>query len=232
MSLQPQMPVRRSWIRRLLVVIVAVALLAGLTVWISGALRGDGQEPGTTAPPTDPTSASEEARVANGCLGGQAVTAQTVLTAQQQAQLDDVGAAEFAATLTRWAGTSDRILPPLEEVPVVMEAIASPDATAAVTSVEEQVANADGSATDRTGPAVSTVEGGYYVESATDDVVVVSILVVVPEWENDAGEIEARAFSGTYSMQRGSGEWLLEDFGSARSPEDLTSIMTPFVGGC
>lgn len=235
MSLQPQVPVRRGWIRRLVIVIVAVALLAGLAVWISGALRGgDGEEPGTTVPSTtpsaDPTSPTgEEARVANGCLGGQAVTAQTVLTAQQQAQLDDIGAAEFAATFVRWIGVSDRTLPPLDEVPIVVDSVAAADAASTVLDLEEASARL-GAGSERVGPAILTVDGGYYIESTADDEVEVSVLVTVPEFA-ESGE-GTWAAAGLLVLNRSGGEWRVVDVTSARTPDDLGSIMTPFAGGC
>lgn len=231
MSLQPQMPVRRSWIRRLLVVIVAAALLAGLTVWISGALRGDGQEPGSsappTAPPTEPTSSSEEARVANGCLGGQAVTAQTVLTAQQQAQLDDVGAAEFAATFARWSGVGEGALPPADEIPVVLDAIIAPNATESVLAYRDLADIADEARTGNTG---STADGGYYIESSAGDEVVVSFLLTDPTVVDADGAVWTSSF--TMTLTRAGGMWQLIDSGGTRTPDDLASIMAPFSGGC
>lgn len=227
MSFEPEIRVPRRWLRRLVVAIVAVAVIAGVAVWASS-LGSGGEDPAPSATPTDepsPTESGQDARAANGCLGGQAVNAQTVLTAQDQAPLDDIGAAEFAATINRWGGDGDDGLPPADEVPTVLDAIAAPNATDRVTGVR----NAE-LPEERQGLPGSTVNGGYYVESSTENEVVVSILQVAREEVDEAGD--PVGYSVTFTLDRSSGEWLLVDQQGTRDPNDLNSIMTPFAGGC
>ncbi|MCM3662522.1 hypothetical protein M3148_16210 [Georgenia satyanarayanai] len=230
MSFEPEIRVPRRWLRRLVLAIVTVALVAGVVVWASGLASREQPAPapaGPTAEP-DPTGSAQTARVANGCLGGQAVNAQTVLLAQDQAPLDDVGAAEFAATLARWGG-GEGGLPPADEVPVVLDTIAAPDASDSVMGLAEH-SEEIGSGAERQGPATSTVEGGYYIESSTEHEVVVSVLTVDTEPAPNSQEVMAGSVMMT--LDRSSGGWLLVDFGGSRELEDLVSIMTPFSGGC
>ena len=230
MSLEPRFSIRRRWVVRFAVAVVVIAVVVGLALWFTGR-RDNPQDDPTTPTPTS-TSDDTGSRVANGCLGGQAVNAQTVLTAQQQAPLDDVGAAELTATFLRWSGLDGETLPPLDEIETVIDAIAAPDAGPALTEGYNESVEAGAAETERTGPPVSTVEGGYYIESSDEGGVVLSILVIVPEYPREGGGTESRAFSGTWQLVR-SDVWRIQDFeGGTRSPEDLASIMTPFVGGC
>ncbi|MCK6210565.1 hypothetical protein KZX45_08415 [Georgenia sp. EYE_87] len=228
MSFEPQFRYRRRWVRWIVAGILVVAFTAGALTWLHG------QRDGTAAPSPAPTTATAPTatptagRVANGCLGGAAITAQTVLTAQQQAQLDDVGAAEFAATFDRWAG-SDESLPPADEVPVVLKAITAPDAIETVTGLPARFEEL-GAPEEREGPAATTEGGGYFIESSTDDEVVVSVLLMVPEVTNQAGQMWAQG--ATYTLDRSTGVWLLKDFSASREVSDLKSIAQPFAGSC
>jgi len=227
MSFEPQFRYRRRWVRWIVAGVLVLALAAGALTWLQGR-RGGTTAPSPTPTTTTPTTASPAAgRVANGCLGGSAIDAQTVLTAQRQAQLDDVGAAEFAATFDRWAG--ERSLPPADEIPVVLEAITAPDAREAVTSIPERFEEV-GAPAEREGPQSSTVNGGYYIESTTAGEVVVSVLLTVPEATNGAGEVWTTAT--TYTLDRSTGAWLLMDIGQGREVRDLAEIAQPFSGGC
>ncbi|GAA4427222.1 hypothetical protein GCM10023169_26910 [Georgenia halophila] len=229
---QTQVRAPRRWGLRLFVLVVVAGVLAALATWVYGLTR-EAEQTSTPSPSGLPSSGQSDgdgARVANGCLGGQAVTAQTVLTAQGQAPLDDVGAAEFAATTSRWLGVSDATIPPANEIPTVMEAVTAQRATDAVTQVAERLKEL-GAGAVRKGPPVATTHGGYYIESSANDEVVVSVLVTVPRW-SDENTDEVWASSGTFTLDRSSGKWLLVDFSGTREPDDLRSVMTPYVGGC
>src|SRR5699024_10310643 len=129
-----------------------------------------------------------------------------------QAPLDDVGAAEFAASLARWAGSGSG-LPPSDEVPVVLDAVTSPAAEESVTGLLDEYEEA-GVTSERQGPATYTVEGGYYIESSTEDEVVVPVLTVDTEPASDSEEV--MAWSASMTLDRSSEEWLLVDFGGSR----------------
>ncbi|PFG45040.1 hypothetical protein ATJ97_0093 [Georgenia soli] len=226
MSFEPQFRYRRRWVRWIVAGILVLALAAGALTWLQG--RRDGAAAPSPTTTTSTTASPTAARVANGCLGGSAITAQTVLTAQQQAQLDDVGAAEFAATVYRWLG-SDESLPPADEVPVVLGAITAPDATETVAGMADRVEEL-GLTDERQGPPSSTKGGGYYIESSNEDEVVVSVLLTIPEMKDEAGNVMATAT--TFTLDRSSGEWQLEDNSADRQISDLEEIAQPFSGGC
>lgn len=218
--------------RTVLIGVVAAIMLAAAVGLVYTQTRPDDSIPTPTSSPTTatPTTAptTDIARAANGCLGGAVVDANMVLTAQQTAPLDDIGAAEFAASIVRWSGTGPTTMPPTGEVDSVLGAI-SGDAqlsAAIAASFDSQGA----SETARTGPEVTTLGGGYYIESSTADTVVVSVLLTVPEWSPSTEDIWAG--SGMLTLERSSGAWLLTGTGGARTPDDLKTIMTPFVGGC
>lgn len=227
MTFEPQFRVPRRWGRRFVVAVVAIALLAGLALWISSLFSGSRGEDRVPDRPAATAPAGDAGRVANGCLGGQALTAQTVLTAQRDAQLDDIGAAEFAATLMRWGGGAGGA-PPAEEVPIVLDAIRADNASEKVITHHERLA--DITEAERQGIGTSTVEGGYYVESSTDDEVVVSVLTVDRAPDPEEGEVMAS--SSSWTLDRSTGTWMLVDFGGTREVDDLAGIMSPFVGGC
>lgn len=227
MSFEPQFRIRRSWFRRFFIAVIVIALLAGIGVWISSFFKDSESKEPAAGPPAATEPSGNAGRVANGCLGGQALTAQTVLTAQRDAGLDDIGAAEFAATLARWGGGSGGV-PPAEEISIVMDAIEAEDASEKVAGQEERLLAA--AEEERQGVETSTIEGGFYIESSSEDEVVVSVLTV--DEDIDPEENRVLAGSTTWTMDRSTGEWMLVDFGGTREVKDLSSIMTPFVGGC
>jgi hypothetical protein len=228
MSFEPQFRYRRRWVRWIVAGILVLALSAGGLTWLHGQRDGNAAPSPAPTTATAPTPTPTAGRVANGCLGGSAITAHTVLTALQQAQLDDVGAAEFAATVYRWLG-SDESLPPADEVPVVLGAITAPDATETVAGMADRVE--EPRLTDeRQGPPSSTKGGGYYIESSSGDEVVVSVLLTIPDMKDQAGNVMATAT--TFTLDRSSGEWQLKDNSADRQISDLKEIAQPFSGGC
>ena len=223
MSFQPQVRVRRRWVWWALGVIVVLALLAGLVTWVQG-------WSGTTPPPSgqpSPTATGGEPRVANGCLGGPTVDAQMVFTAQDEAPLDDTGAAEFAAALGRWGG---QVPPPSrEEALSVMDSVMAPDASEAV---QELPAWFDSHREGGERRWFSTEDGRYYIEASSADEVVVSVLLVVEDGTPTAPDENPQGSSNTYTLDRSSGTWLLADIGATREVADLHDIGTSFAGAC
>lgn len=110
----------------------------------------------------------------------------------------------------------------------MLDAITAEDAEPSVATLEEAYSEA-GVSERRQGPSVSTDGGGYYIESATEDEVVVSVLVRVPQ--RDGKETTYIAATG-FTLSSATGEWRLVDVSASRTPKELAKLVTPFVGGC
>lgn len=225
-----QPPGRRRLGRAIGVAVVILAVVAGIIALIVSQNRSDPvtQPTGTPTSPSATPTEDVEARAANGCLGGATVNAAMILEAQRQAPRDDIGAAEFTASFMRWAGVSDTTLPPLAELDPVFSAVIENVELSSELVAATQSLNA--SETERTGPSITGTGGGYYIESTSKDTVVVSVMMVVPEWSPSPEQVWGG--SATMTLTRSSGSWLIEKWDATRTPEDMTEIMTPFVGGC
>lgn len=228
MSFEPQVRMRRRWIWWVLGVIVILALLAGLITWVQGR-QNQTPPPGGQPSPSATTTPASEGRVANGCLGGPTVDAEMVLTAQDEAPVDDTGAAEFAAAIERWLGVIP--VPPTEEVETVLSAVSAPDASEAVTAMPAAF-NEFREENAQDNRWFSTEGGQYYVETSTADEVVVSVLLMVEDGTPTAPDENPQGSSNTYTLDRSTGTWLLADLGATREVADLYDIGTPFAGGC
>lgn len=195
--------------------------------------------PPTTATPPVPTSAPATSapvvatNVANGCLGGIADLDQAVVAAQKSAPITPVGAAEFAATLERWATTAPA---PLKQAELASSMLTTTASGAARASLSNTVA------TEQSGYTVglSFAAGRYKISAYGGDTATVQWVGTGSATHNGVSEGSGQ-LGGTLHLDGRSGVWKLADFSGRAGLTDadqqsfIAELMqsgTAYAGGC
>lgn len=228
-------------LRRLALRILALGVLLGLVVGVVLAIvshfspNRQGKPTPATPPAVVPTapvgsalppspSASTGQRVAGiarGCLGGQ-IASQAALTAQKEAALTPEGAAEFAATMMRWA--SEIPFPEASKAQInQLLAPNAPEQSRRVGQWPDSYAGATGYA--------SFLQGRWYVDAFTREAATVSVSYAMVVDQPQEG---TKAVTGAHQIRLRAidGHWTFVDASPNHTPEQLGSMGTPYSGGC
>lgn len=216
-------PARGPWLKIVLIITALVVVVAGVATWY--ALRPATQS--ATEPTPTATSAPVGTGLANGCLAGPDRTAAALIAAQGKAPDTTLGAIELAAAYDRWATRFP--------FPSPAESKAVSDALAAKNAAPDMKDLTGDYAARPAGPAnqvitVSTAEGKYFIESASEVQVVVTVgskLII-----NGQPDKDGRASSNTVTLLWESGTWKIAKTAGTRSTEEIFSQGTSFAGGC
>jgi hypothetical protein len=156
---------------------------------------------------------------ANGCLGGTSDLDNAVLEAQRTAPLTEVGAAEFAATMYRWAAT----YPAPSQQALTANTILAPGATDAARHLLTASLPPQGDAL-----SLSFAESRYHVEVFDGTSAVVSLIATATI---NPGS-QTGLLGGSIHLQAINGSWRFLNIDAARQIDSLLQIGTPYVGGC
>ena len=183
-------------------------------------------DPAPTATTAATTTTAGAGVPADGCLGGPVVGPEMVLTAQQTADLTPEGATATAAAFFRWVGLDG--YPPHGEVEQVVPALVSEDGSPAageMLRISAERVNPD----VRTGQALTTIDGRYYIERVDGSgAVTVTLMLTRPAPEQDG----SYRSSSTFTLDSSSGSWIITSIEATRTMEDIASIGQAFAGGC
>jgi hypothetical protein len=205
--------------------VILAVLVAVATTW--GVIRGDLRFGGvsTPAPPAaSPTTTAPSTGLAaggaRGCLGGENAEA-AALVAHQQAPLTPVGAAEFAATLTRWYFVYPRTEPlTVDGSSLWVEGIES----RLTTPQWPDARNGDSA-------YASFINGHYLIESATADTVVLSIQYT-SVYNAANGRMNTQYKTSEVTVKAVDGHWRLSSARGHRQASDVIDGGHAFVRGC
>jgi len=210
-------------------VVIGAVLVGGAGAWVISSTTSSpsGAAP-SAAPGRVPSAAASENpsdRVANGCPVGTDVTAEEVLNVQATRDLTPVGAVEFLAVLLQFAEAADPYV--LDGYETVVDSTTRGSMHELAMSVpRSQPAYEDGKNHRK-----SFAGGGYYIESASEEEVVVSIFGYVTS-DGDGASGQNVVGSGSYTLVPSDAGWVVESATDTRSPEDIAAIGTAFQGGC
>lgn len=218
----PATPPRRKW-----PLIVIGLIVAALIAYAIFAIATNRSTPQATQTPSTSHSAPVDA-APTGCLGGAEHDVSMLLEAAATAPHTTSGAVEFATAYVRWMHRFPN--------PTADEALQAKDVFSSANGDFDLVAylatqpNLSGGIVEDGRPFhSSTVPGVWYLESAAEDEVTVSIgtgfvidgqlsaslrgsITVTVVWEGDS--------------------WRFDTSDGTRTTEDLFTIGTPFIGGC
>jgi len=223
-----------NW-RRLRMVVGVIVFVLALTVAVTLVVLRLAADRDPASPPVDassestitaaPAPSSEPGR-APGCQAGTPITNASLLQAQADAPLTDVGAAAFSADLYRWLGTNPTP-EQADELSATIDQILAADA-------EERVREMFAGAVDqaRAGKVpdpwwVSTVDEQYYIESSTDFETVVSVSAA-RVFDNGSRQSGTQTFTLVPTDQG----WQLRTVSQMRTTADLRALGTTFSEGC
>lgn len=220
-------PPRRKW-----PLIVIGVILAALIAYAIYALATNGPQPAPTSSPT-PNASSSTAPEADptGCLVGGGLDADTLLETQRSASHTTSGAVELAAALMRWAYQYP--YPSPGDAAAISDSIISEDAPESFRDLPSFFAAnpnlSGGIVADGTGYRLSTVPGVWYLESAEDDEVTVSVGAGFVIDNQLSSSLKA---STTVTLHWERDAWRADQLAGTRTTEELFQIGTPFTGGC
>ncbi len=206
-----------------LVVAVATAITASrntaeTTIILPPAASTPGASPSSSASGT-PSAAS---KMADGCLGGREQLDRSVLLAQAEAPLDELGAAAFTATLVRWAMNGPP--PPFQKI--TAKKILTEDATSAARNFLSSSKDLEGS-----GGVISFARGKYYIEIIDSGSATVSFLATSNLTLNGIPQGEVY-LAGAIQLESINGTWHFQNFSTPRSTSDMRNIGIDYAGGC
>ncbi len=206
--------------------VVAAALVVGAVLWY-GNQPALGEPGPTDAPSSAPTAGTDAAPT--GCLGGASRDAAMVLAAQDAAPHTTNGAADFAASFTRW----------IQRFPYPSDADAAEasEGVLAEGAFTDDLAAYFASSPDFSGGIVpagttytmSTIPGVWNLESATADQAKVTIGTA---FIIDGALSSTLRSSITVTVIWDDGRWKIGEAAETRTVQELFAVGTPFTGGC
>lgn len=226
MGVQPPAPVRDRrpprdgrprWV---VAVLIGLAVLALVAVVVAVTAEDDEtSSPTATAEPGPPAGAPEQ--IADGCLGGVTDLDRAVLDAQRQAPITAEGAAEFTATLMRWAFLTPASPRQAEIAPQIL----ADDAT---TKARELSGTID---PEGTTSALDFTEGRYYIESFNGSTAVVSYLAGL-RGTKDGQTVRPALVGGGVHLRAVNDVWRYEDLTFTREIREMERLGTQYAEGC
>lgn len=211
-------------------VIVSAIVLAVAAAWVTGQFSSD-QAPTPAAATPKPSSS---AAGASGCVAGQTVTVDSLLTAQRKTPMTTIGAVSFAGAFQQF--TAYAPTPEPEDLRRAFEATTAGDLhTQEMAAVEKYASNPVGAYGDDNEHRLSLKEGRYFIESAGAEQVVVTLAGKMmtgdkPQLSDDGKQVFSIV---TLTLTPSDAGWTVtRGQVAARTWAELQSIGTTFSGGC
>lgn len=211
----PRGPVPRwAWV---LIAFLTIVATVAIVVAVTGSDDGDDNTaPASSAPPSPGPE-----QVADGCLGGVTDLDQAILDAQRRAPLTAEGAAEFTATLLRWAFQTPA--PPRQAA--IAPQILAGDATDKARRLSGTI-DPEG-----TTSSFDFSDGRYYVESFDGSTAVVSYRASA-QGTKDGQDVGPAIVGGGVHLRAVDGVWRYQDLTFTREIAEMERIGTRYAGGC
>lgn len=211
-------PRRRGLLIVAIVAVVVAVVVIGLSIYLI--VRGGGDA--APALTSDVETPAPTGTGVDACLGGADLTADSVFTAQQEAEQTPAGAVSYAATFARY----------VLQIPAPADASELASWTGLSSEWWSRWAESAASWTGPTPLMVTTTNGGYQVQSYTRDEAIVTVEL---PWVVDGAISPNRTFVPTVTMQRAaSGNWTITQVDSTGGVDSASSLSdrVDFVGGC